>query len=60
MTIELTNGFPMIIHIVKIERKVKDVKKRIEAAIKVLQGPIPDSAEDCVYCNWFGKVKKYY
>jgi len=60
MSIELTNGFPMIVHIVKIERKVKDIKKRIEAAIKILQGPIPKSSSDCVFCNWFLRVKKYY
>jgi len=60
MSIELTNGFPMVIHIVKIERKVKDIKKRIEAAVKILQGPIPQSSPECVFCNWFGKVKKYY
>jgi CRISPR/Cas system-associated exonuclease Cas4 (RecB family) len=60
MSIELTNGFPMIVHIVKIERKVKDIKKRIDAAIKILQGPIPKSSPDCVYCNWFLRVKKYY
>jgi len=60
MTIELTNGFPMVIHIVKIERKIKDIKKRIGAAIKILQEPIPESSAECVYCNWFGKVKKYY
>jgi len=60
MTVELTNGFPMIVHIVKIERKVKDIKKRIEAAIKILHEPIPKSSPDCVYCNWFGKVKKYF
>jgi len=60
MSIELTNGFPMVIHIVKIERKVKDIKKRIEAAVKILQGPIPDSSPECVFCNWFLRVKKYY
>ena len=60
MSIELTNGFPMVIHIVKIERKVKDIKKRIDAAIKILQEPIPQSSPECVFCNWFGKVKRYY
>jgi CRISPR/Cas system-associated exonuclease Cas4 (RecB family) len=60
MSIELTSGFPMIVHIVKIERKVKDIKKRIEAAIKILQGPIPKSSPECVFCNWFLRVKKYY
>jgi len=60
MSVELTNGFPMVIHIVKIERKVKDIKKRIEAAIKILQGPIPKSSPECVFCNWFLRVKRYY
>jgi len=56
---ELTNGFPMIIHIVKIERKVKDIRKRIENAVKVLKGPLPSSSEDCVFCQWFRKVREY-
>ncbi|MGB9883350.1 MAG: hypothetical protein ACPLRN_02435 [Microgenomates group bacterium] len=60
MSIELSNGFPMIIHIVKIERKTFDIKKRIEKAVKVLEGPIPDQDPDCNFCNWFLKVKKYY
>ncbi len=60
MTVELSNGFPMIVHIVKIERKIKDIRKRIEKAVKVLQGPIPESSPDCNFCNWFDKVKKYY
>lgn len=60
MTIELTNGFPMIVHIVKIERKVKDITKRIEKAVKILQGPIPQPSPTCNFCNWFKKVKSYY
>ncbi len=59
MSIELSNGFPMIVHIVKLERKSKDIKKRIEKAISLLKGPIPDSAEDCVYCRWYHKVSRY-
>lgn len=60
MTLELSNGFPMIIHIVKIQRKSKDIKKRIEKAINVLKGKIPDSSDGCVFCQWFNKVKRYY
>jgi CRISPR/Cas system-associated exonuclease Cas4 (RecB family) len=60
MSIELTNGFPMIVHVVKIDRKVKDIRKRIEVAVKILQGSIPDSSPECVFCNWFLRVKKYY
>jgi CRISPR/Cas system-associated exonuclease Cas4 (RecB family) len=57
MTIELSNGFPMIIHIVKIERKTKDIKKRIEKAIEVLEGPMPKSSENCLYCHWYKQVE---
>ncbi len=60
MTIELSNGFPMMVHIVKIDRKVKDIRKRIENAVKVLESSIPESSEDCVYCRWFEKVRKYF
>ncbi|MCX7880887.1 MAG: PD-(D/E)XK nuclease family protein [Patescibacteria group bacterium] len=60
MTVELSDGFPMIIHIVKIERKIKDIKKRIEKAVNILQGLLPKSADDCIYCRWFEKVKGYY
>ncbi|GAB4219957.1 MAG: hypothetical protein Fur009_8340 [Candidatus Microgenomates bacterium] len=60
MSIELSNGFPMIVHIVKIERKVKDIRKRIEKAIEILQGKIPNPSPNCNFCNWFEKVKKYF
>lgn len=60
MSFELSNGFPMIIHVVKIERKVKDIERRIENAIKVLESEIPQSSKDCVYCRWFENVKKYF
>ncbi|MCX7956013.1 MAG: PD-(D/E)XK nuclease family protein [Patescibacteria group bacterium] len=60
MTMELSNGFPMIIHVVKIERKSKDIKKRIGKAVSILKSSIPNPSEDCSYCRWFEKVKKYY
>lgn len=60
MTMELSGGFPMIVHIVKIERKVKDIKQRIKNAIKILEGEIPQSSKDCVYCRWFNNVRKYF
>lgn len=60
MSTELINGFPMTVHIVKIKRRVKDIRKRIEAAVRVLTGPIPPSSENCVYCQWFEKVREYY
>lgn len=60
MTVELSNGFPVMIHVVKIQRKSKDIKKRIERAINVLKRKIPDSSDECVFCQWFNKVKRYY
>lgn len=60
MTVELSNGFPMSIYIVKIKRKEKDIKKRIEKAINILNSPIPDPADDCQYCLWFKAVKNYF
>lgn len=57
MTIELSNGFPMIVHIVKIKRKTKDVRKKLEKAIKVLEGPMPEPSEKCPYCQWYKQVK---
>lgn len=60
MSMELSNGFPMMIHIVRIERKAKDIKKRIESAVKILSGSIPLSSKECVYCRWFNKVKSYF
>ncbi len=57
MTLELSDGFPMITHVVKIERKEKDIKKKIDKAIKILQGSVPHSAKDCSFCQWFEKVK---
>ncbi|MFN4212393.1 MAG: hypothetical protein ACK4FL_00270 [Microgenomates group bacterium] len=60
MTLKLSDGFPMIVHIVKIERKVKDIRRKIENAIKILESEIPQSSKDCLYCRWFENVKKYF
>ncbi|MGB9707407.1 MAG: hypothetical protein ACPL1D_01505 [Microgenomates group bacterium] len=57
MSIELSNGFPMIIHIVKVTRKTKDIKRRIERAIKVLDGPMPEPKDDCPFCRWYKNVE---
>lgn len=60
VTTDIQHGFPMIHHIVRVEAHPEAVPGRIERAIGVLQGPLPDASADCQFCNWFGKVKKYY
>lgn len=57
---EIKNGFPMINHIVRLEAHPEDVKMRIQKAVDVLQGPLPEPEVDCSFCSWFYKVKEYY
>jgi len=57
---DVHNGFPMVMHIKKVTAHLKQVPSRIEKAIEILENPIPESAEDCSFCSWFNKVKKYY
>lgn len=57
---ELHNGFPMVTHIVKVKARKEDVPKRIENAITILEGSLPDSSEGCPYCAWFRKVEPFY
>lgn len=54
------NGFPMITHLVKVEAHPEEVDERIDSAISILQGPLPDSSPECSFCGWFQKVRKYY
>ena len=60
LAMEIKNGFPMINHIVRVEAHPENVSGRIEQAIKVLQGLMPEPNSDCPFCSWFGKVKEYY
>ncbi len=57
---EVHNGFPMITEIKKVEAHPENVLKRIEKAIDCLEHKMPDSSPDCVFCNWFNTVKKFY
>jgi len=50
----------MVTKIVKIEAFPDKVQDRIDKAITILEGFIPESSPDCPFCNWFGKVKDYY
>jgi len=55
---ELHNGFPMIIHVVKVKGDPKKTEERIENAIRVLKGKMPKAAEDCKFCNYRKDVRK--
>jgi len=57
---DIQKGFPMINHIVRLETHPEKVSERIQKAIEVLQGALPESNIDCQFCSWFQKVKKYY
>jgi hypothetical protein len=60
LTTEIKHGFPMINHIVRLDAHPEMVRDRIERAIEVLQGPLPEPHESCQFCSWFQKVKEYY
>lgn len=53
---ELHNGFPMILHIQKLEGDPENTQRRIENAIKILESDIPDSSDSCVFCNYRKQV----
>jgi len=49
---ELHNGFPMAAHIQKVKTNPKEALQKIEEAIKVLDGKIPESSQECPFCAW--------
>ncbi len=54
------NGFPMNITVVKVEGHPEHVSQRIQKAIDILRGNIPESSDTCSYCKWYKDVEKYY
>jgi len=57
---EIKHGFPMINHIVRVEANPELVHDRIQKAVDILEGPLPEANPECQFCNWFEKVKEYY
>lgn len=57
MSEELHDGFPMIVHLQKLEGNPQNTRNRIENAIKVLSDSIPDSNPQCVFCKYIDLVK---
>jgi len=54
----LHNGFPMILHIQTLKTSPKAVMPRLEEAIKVLEGKMPEPAKDCPFCQWYGNLSE--
>ncbi|MCH7758833.1 PD-(D/E)XK nuclease family protein [Patescibacteria group bacterium] len=53
----LDQGVPMIIHIEKIKTNPQSVLPRLAEAIEVLEGKMPQSSDDCPYCQWHDDIK---
>ncbi len=60
ITTDVNNGFPMVTHIVRLEAHPEQVGERIQKAVELLQGALPEASPDCSFCQWFQKVKEYY
>lgn len=55
---ELHDGFPMIIHIEKLKGDPSRTAARIQNAIKVVEGKMPESNPECPFCKWRQEVEK--
>lgn len=53
----LHNGFPMIIHVTKLEGNPQNTVERITNAINVLENKMPSSHTECPFCNWYETIK---
>lgn len=52
---DLHNGMPFHCKILEVETSFKDVEQLLEKAYNILNGEIPESGEDCKYCDWVDK-----
>src|SRR3989338_4395307 len=53
----LHDGFPMIIHITKLEGNPTNTTKRILNAKLILEKSIPDPSKECPFCSWYETMK---
>lgn len=54
----LHDGFPMVVHIQTLQTDPLRAKERYEKAIEVVEGPMPDSSQECPFCAWREKVNR--
>lgn len=55
---KLHNGVPMHVHVQNLKTDQKQAEKEFLKAIKILEGDMPESAEECPFCSWHGKMKE--
>lgn len=53
----LHDGFPMIIHVTKLDGNPDNTVGKIKNAIKVLESSIPSPSAQCPFCNWYETIK---
>lgn len=53
----LHDGFPMIMHVVKINGNPSNTTKRIAHAIEVIEKTIPNPNTNCPFCSWYETIK---
>src|SRR3989344_2148385 len=53
---KLHEGFPMVIHLVKVKGQPKLALAKIKKAIAVLGGEMPKPSDECNFCAWYDKI----
>lgn len=48
----LHDGFPMVVHMVKLETHPETVLARLREGVNVLEGAISQPSRDCPFCQW--------
>ncbi len=56
---KLHQGFPMQITVKTLTTNPSRVRPRIDQAIEILDGSLPESAPDCPFCQYVETVKKF-
>lgn len=50
-------GFPMIVHITKLNGDPTKTEERIKKAIPVLEGTLPEPSATCPFCTWYKTIQ---
>jgi len=49
---KLHNGFPMLVHVLKLETHPESVEERLLEGIQVLEQDMPNPSPECPFCQW--------
>lgn len=55
---ELHKGVPIHVHVQTLKTDPKQAEKEFLKAVNILEDSMPESAEDCPFCNWHEQLKK--